>query len=114
MCDPAEQSTLTDIKVDNAENETFEKLQTEVAALKSERNKDKETICKLNKDIAQLLKQELDEMNQQDGESSHLLPPPKSSSLHKRLSPLTSSALSLEIQQKHLCQFPEVNRPKTK
>ncbi|KAL3050965.1 hypothetical protein OYC64_001279 [Pagothenia borchgrevinki] len=93
-CCKTEQSTLTDIKVDNAENETIEKLQTEVAALKSERNKDKETICKLNKDIAQLteefaaLKQELDEMNQQDGESSHLLPPPKSSSLHKRLSPL--------------------------
>ncbi|KAJ4922212.1 hypothetical protein JOQ06_026120 [Pogonophryne albipinna] len=94
-----EQITLTgvssgesarDIRVDNAENETIEKLQTEVAA-QSERDQDKETICKLNKDIAKLAPElELDEMNQQDDVSSNLLSPPKSTSLHKRL-PRTSS-----------------------
>ncbi|KAK5875467.1 hypothetical protein CesoFtcFv8_026547 [Champsocephalus esox] len=99
-CKTEQISTLTgvssgesahDIRVDNAKNETIEKLQTEVAALKSERNQDKETICKLNKDIAKPASEpELDEMNQQDDESSHFLSPPKSTSLHKRL-PRTSS-----------------------
>lgn len=98
-CCKTEQITLTgvssgesarDIRVDNAENETIEKLQTEVAA-QSERDQDKETICKLNKDIAKLAPElELDEMNQQDDVSSNLLSPPKSTSLHKRL-PRTSS-----------------------
>ncbi|KAK5893128.1 hypothetical protein CgunFtcFv8_006027 [Champsocephalus gunnari] len=83
-----------DIRVDNAKNETIEKLQTEVAALKSERNQDKETICKLNKDIAKLASElELDEINQQDDESSHFLLPPKSPSLHKRLLRTSSESI---------------------